>query len=442
MSAPTPQPRWSTYGIGLAALGGLVIRLCYVLLVRRDIGVGLGLNDAAYYHQAANLLADGRGFIEPFLDRRGVSSPAADHPPLYIVYLALFSFVGLDTPLDHQLASCLLGTATVVLLGLAGRRAAGPAAGVIVAVAAAGYPNLWAYDGFLVSESMAQLWVAVCLLLAYRLHDAPSTRAVVLLGAAIGASTLSRAELCLLVPLLLWPLVARAQEPSLDRRQRWRLAGAGTAAAVLVVVPWVGYNLARFEEPVLLSNGFEVTLLTSSCDLTYYGDFIGYWSKTCVDDSLVGSGLTDSSDRSELAAHYRSTAFEYIGDNLHQLPKVVAARIGRVTGLYAPRQQIALDVFPEGRELTTARLAAIGYYGCAIFAVVGGLALRRQRRPVLPVVVPPVIVLITVTVTFATTRYRATAEPALVLAAGVGFHATVMRIVAARRSREATDAGT
>lgn len=431
-----PEARFRL-GLAIIAAVALAIRCAYVLFVRRDIGVGLGLNDAAYYQEAANLLADGNGFIEPFLHRRGLSSQAADHPPLYIVYLAFYSFLGFDSALAHQLATCLLGTTTVVLVALVARRAAGEGAGLAAGVVAAVYANLWAYDGFLVSESMAQLWVAATLLLAYRFIDRPGVRSVAALGVAIGFATLSRAELCLLVPLLVWPAVIGRR--SIDRRGRWRLAAAGTAAAVAVVTPWVGYNLSRFEEPVLLSNGFEVTLLSASCDITYYGDYIGYWSKTCVEDVLAGSGLTDESDRSELASLYRQAAFEYIGDNAGHLPLVVAARIGRVTGLFNVGQQMTLDVFPEGRERPTVRMALAGYYLCVALGAYGAVHLRRLGRPVLPLLAAPVIVILTVTITFASTRYRATAEPALATLAGIGAYALLMSLLEnlRRRSRPA-----
>lgn len=429
-----PEARFRL-GVALIAIAALAIRTSYVLFVRRDVGVGTGLNDAAYYHEAANLLADGRGFIEPFLHRRGISSQAADHPPLYIAYLAVFSFLGFDSPLAHQLATCLIGTATVVLLAFAARRIAGEAAGLVTGVVAATYANLWAYDGFLVSESMAQLWAAAALLLAYRFIDRPAVRSVAALGAAIGAATLSRAELCLLVPLLVWPAVVRARE--VGRSDKWRLAAVGTAASLAVVLPWVGYNLSRFDEPVLLSNGFEVTLLSASCDKTYYGDYIGYWSKTCVEDVLAASGLTDESERSQLATLYRRAAFDYIGDNAGHLPAVVAARLGRVTGLFKPGQQTTLDVFPEGRERPTANAALASYYACVLLGVVGALHLRRLGRPVLPLLATPVIVLLTVTITFATTRYRATAEPALATLAGIGAVSLLASL--RRRTRPADD---
>jgi hypothetical protein len=51
--------------------------------------------------------------------------------------------------------------------------------------------------------------------------------------------------------------------------------------------------------------------------------------------------------------------------------------------------------------------------------------LRKRRIPVFPLLAPPAIVFVAVTITFATTRYRASAEGAVCLLAAVGVDALV-----------------
>src|SRR5712691_6307922 len=114
--------RWSV-ALGAIAVLGLGIRIGYVLLFKNPIPVR---GDPYYYHNGANLLVDGHGFVHPFLFlEKGQSVPGADHPPAYIVALAASSLVGLRSFLAHQLWSCVMGTATVVVVGLAGREIAG-----------------------------------------------------------------------------------------------------------------------------------------------------------------------------------------------------------------------------------------------------------------------------------------------------------------------------
>jgi 4-amino-4-deoxy-L-arabinose transferase-like glycosyltransferase len=411
----------------LAAISAaaLAIRVAYVLIVRQDAGVG---GDAIYYHFGANLLADGHGFIVPLEVARGLTLQAADHPPLYLLWLALPSVFGLDTPVWHMLWSCLLGTTTVVVIGLAGREIAGPRVGVIAAGLAAIYPNIWSHDGFLQSETMAILAASVATLLAYRYWHRPSLGRLAALGAVCGAAALSRSELLLLVPLVVVPLVFLT--PRIDLRKKLQWLSVSGLATVVLLAPWVGYNLTRFDHPVFLSTGYEVTLLTASCDTTYYGSLTGYWSQEC------GIRTPRRADQSQKALAYREAALDYISANKARVPVVVLARWGRITGVFRPAQQARLDHLVEGRERWVAWSSLGMFYVIAPLAIAGAVVLRRRRVPVFPLVALPAIALFAVTVTFATNRYRAIAEGALVLLAAVAIDAGV-RWLRARRHRSA-----
>src|SRR5262249_27233739 len=158
-----------------------VVRVSWVLIARRDFALK---GDDFFYHWQANALADGKGFLNPYTWKAfGRLEPSAAHPPLYSLYLALWSKVGLDTPLSHRRASCVLGVAAVVVVGFVGRRIAGDWAGILAAGAAAVYPQLWINDGMLISESMYVLVIAATLLFAYRLWDSRSWADAAVLGA-------------------------------------------------------------------------------------------------------------------------------------------------------------------------------------------------------------------------------------------------------------------
>lgn len=413
--------RW----IATISAAALVIRVGYVLLVRQDAGVG---GDAIYYHFGANLLADGHGFIVPLEFARGLTLQAADHPPLYLLWLALPSVFGFDTPVWHMLWSCLLGTSTVVVIGLAGREIAGPRVGVIAAGLAAIYPNIWSHDGFLQSETMAILAASVAILFAYRYWHRPSLGRLAALGGVCGVAALTRSELLLLVPLVVVPLALLTRTIDLRKKLQWLLVSG--IATVVVLAPWVGYNLSRFEHPVFLSTGYEVTLLTASCDTTYYGSLIGYWSQEC------GIATPRKADQSQKALAYRRAALDYISANKTRVPVVVLARWGRITGVFRPAQQARLDHLVEGRERWLAWSSLSMFYVIAPLAIFGAFVLRRRRVPVFPLVALPAIALIAVTLTFATNRYRAIAEGALVILAAVAIDAGV-RWLCTRRSRSA-----
>ena len=113
--------------------------MAYVWFIRRH--VTLHISDALYYHASANLLATGHGFILPFAPAGHAPVQAADHPPLYIVYLAAFSLVGVRSITGHLLASTLLGAASIVVAGFAGRDIVGPRTGLVAARAGGRLPE-------------------------------------------------------------------------------------------------------------------------------------------------------------------------------------------------------------------------------------------------------------------------------------------------------------
>src|SRR3954451_6223834 len=146
---------------GAVAAAGHAVRLVYVLALTPHLR---GLGDATYYHELANRLADGAGFVDP-----GNGTPTALHPPLFPLLLALPSLLGLDSYTAHRVAVCLIGTGTIVVVGLVARHLASERAGLIAACLAAACPTLISADGAVMSETLLGLLVALCMLAAYRL---------------------------------------------------------------------------------------------------------------------------------------------------------------------------------------------------------------------------------------------------------------------------------
>ena len=422
MSTPKADARSFARWVALITGVGLIGRIAYVLFVTRHYTVW---GDAYFYHESSNLIADGKGFINP-IDwiENHLRIQAADHPPLYLIYLAGWSWIGVTSTTGHMLVSVLLGAATIAVTAYAGKEIAGPRVGLIAAALVCIYPNVWAPDGMLLSETMAILTVSLTMLLAYRFWHHPSLARAAWMGVAVGLATLSRSELVLMSVLVIVPLVLLVRAVSFARRVGWIAAAAATCLAV--VGPWVAFNMTRFDHPVYLSAGYEITLSTATCDLTWYGEFTGYWNIQCPIGVLERHGVDSrGADQSQLAKLFRQDSIDYIRSHEKRAPYVVLARWGRITGLYKPLQQVNLDHFPEGRNIWVARAALAGWYIVAPLAVGGTLVLRKRRIPVFPLLAPPVVVFIAVTITFATTRYRASAEGALCLLAAVGVDALV-----------------
>jgi 4-amino-4-deoxy-L-arabinose transferase-like glycosyltransferase len=398
-------------------LAGLAWRVAYVWFIRRH--VTLHISDALYYHASANLLATGHGFILPFAPAGHAPVQAADHPPLYIVYLAAFSLAGVRSITGHLLASTLLGAASIAVAGLAGREIAGARVGLVAAMLVAVYPNTWRYDGMMLSETMVILVSLVCVWLAYRYWDHPTRGRMIAVGAAVGLAALSRSELVLLALFLVVPLALLT--PGASRRLRLRRTVVGLAAFATVLAPWVAFNMARFDHTVLMSQNVGGTLATSNCDYVYYGRLIGYWNYQCGVHYLTDrhiNGLNGAADRAEF-----NGGMAYIKSHLGRVPLVMAARVGRISGVFKPRENAQLDVYLEYTTPWVSYWGMYLYYPVALLAVVGGVILRRRGRPVFPLLAPIVAVLVTVALFYAATRFRAAAEGALCLLAAVAIDA-------------------
>jgi len=425
------------YWLGAISFAGLLIRVVYVWHWRREPTVEIVLrdNDAAYYHQASRLLADGRGFLNPFFSAPGHPYQSADHPPAYQLFLAFFAKLGLDGSTEQLLVTAVfLGTPTIALSGLAGRALLSEPVGLVAASLVAVAPNVWSWDGMLLSESAAMFAVTLTLWAAYCYFRTPSLRLAVVVGGSVALAAMCRAELVLLLPLVALPLVWRHGET--DPKARWRRVSGVAAIAVVIIGPWIAYNLGRFEKRVYLSVGAEITLASATCDATYYGSGTGYWNFFCakaIRDRIRADYppryvTVDGQrreipqlDQSEEARFFREAATDYIGDHLGRVPVVVLARWGRVLYLWNPSHVVTADSAIEGRDRWVARAGWFTFYPLVAFAIAGAIALRQSRVPVYPILAVFVTVFAAVTLAFGTPRYRASAETALCLLAAVGL---------------------
>jgi 4-amino-4-deoxy-L-arabinose transferase-like glycosyltransferase len=370
---------------------------------------GLGRSyDEIYYTGAARAVADGDGF------RFGVLEPAEEqgiHPPMTSVALApVAKFT--DDELPMRLLVAAVGALVVLLVGLVGLSVAGPRVAYIAAGLAAVYPNLWMNDGLLLSETFAAAGTAAAVWCTYRLLATRGWWWAAGAGVACGVAMLSRSELALLVPVMVLPaiLVARTPPPA----QRLRHAAVACVAAGLVVAPWVSSNLRRFEEPVLLSHGDGNVLIGANCDSTYHGSLLGFHDGWCgVIDDLPA-------ENSKEAAIRRRAALEYIGDHLDRLPVVVAARVGRVWGVYG-QLQMGRIAQAEGRPLWASMAGLAMFWALVPLAVLGVRTLWRSGVRLLPLLAPFAIVTFNAAAFYGLTRFRIAAEVPLVVLAAVGI---------------------
>lgn len=413
----------------LTVVLGLVLRIAFVTLASFP---GLA-NDAVFFRLTASNLANGKGYSAPFPTNPHRLVATAAHPPLFSTVLSVFDLLGLQSVDAQRLALAFVGCSSVVVMGLLGRKVAGPTVGIIAAVIAALDP-LWLQPvATLMSESIYLIVIPLMLLLALRCLEHPSIGRFAILGGMIALAVLIRSEAIDFVVLIGVPLLLFASVPW---KTRSLFGLAFLAGLVLILGPWLIRNEVQMGGAVLSSQG-GVTLAGSYCDETFdranadYGSFSGF----CA-DALAGYFVKyvrppdEKTGWTELALDHEltSTSETYAHHHLGQLPAEVLAREASTWGLGNHTFQLDLAV-AGGRNRSFEQLGWIMYWLLLPFVLVGAVSLGKSSwRRLTIMVVPIVVVAINVAITYGSTRFRIAAEPSLAILAAVGVVAVARRI--------------
>jgi 4-amino-4-deoxy-L-arabinose transferase-like glycosyltransferase len=400
--------RPGTFRGRLAAIvaGAVALRLLYVLVLARHVPMA---GDSQFFNGEGNLVAEGKGYIEPFVNAAyGTSVPTAAHPPLYPTVLAGLSLVGLKSVLAHRALGAFLGGVTVVLVALIGRRAAGERVGLVAALVAALYPLLVAADGAPMSESLYGLLVAACLLVALRLRDARTVTIAATLGALIGLAALTRSEALLLLVLLGVPLTWRAWKPML----------ALFAACVVVLVPWTIRNYSAFDRLTLVSHNDSTVLAGANCDKTYHGVDLGGWRFDCISQRTTFK-------EGKQAAIWRREGLDYATGHAVRWPALVPVRVLRTWDLWQPHRQVELA---EGRARWAETAGVVAYFLLLPLAIGGAVLLwRRDRGAAAILLAPALLVTFSSAIGYGNPRFRHAFEISIVVLASAALVAVAER---------------
>jgi hypothetical protein len=426
---------------GSGGTGARVLGLTLLVVALTGVGVGVGRRRGGRTGRWAALAAGSVAIVVlvvamvPGLgaDRLGVARVEVEGGPELVLpdgeTVARAASIDESAVTAHRLASGLAGVGGVVLLGLVGRRLAGDRAGLLAAGLAAVYPLLWINDAMVLSEALYVPMVALAMLAAYRFWDHPSNGAAALLGLTVALAGLTRAEALLLGVFMVLPLVwGRRRElgwvPAVGR------LAVAAAVCLACVLPWVGYNLGRFEEPTTMTAGTGAVLSAGSCDVAYDGEFVGYYGASCFQQYVDQGWEVWPDPRAEESVRdvpSRRAALRYIREHLAEWPRVAWFRTGRLWYLYQPTQDLRLDYQVEGRGRTASQAGALLYAAVLPTALVGVMILACRRIPVSPLVAQAVVVTATAALTFGVTRYRVPADAAMVVAAAVAADALLRR---------------
>jgi 4-amino-4-deoxy-L-arabinose transferase-like glycosyltransferase len=407
-----PVPRGS-FRARLAAIvtGAVALRLLYVLVLARHVPMA---GDSQFFHAEGNLVADGRGYIEPFLDAAyGIHVPTAAHPPAYPTLLAGLSLFGGDSVLAQRSLGAFVGGTVIVLVALIGRRIGGERVGLAAAGLAALYPLLIAADGAPMSESLYGLFIASCLLMALKFQEQQSMKKAVTLGALIGLAALTRSEALLLLLLIGLPLTLR----------NWRATAALLVACLVVLAPWTIRNLSAFDRLTPISHNDSTVLAGANCPATYHGTDLGSWRFDCISDRRT-------LNEGKQAATWRREGLDYATDHAGRWPVLVPVRVLRTWDLWQPRRQVDQA---EGRARWAEAAGVAAYFLLLPFALFGAITLwRRARADALILLAPALLVTFSSAIGYGNPRFRHAFEISIVVLAAL----SLTTLASGRRDRK------
>ncbi len=448
------QQRRRIAALGLLAIFALAlaVRVFYNLTVARNY---VPLHDAADYDAIArHLLNEGCFCTAPHI-------PTTFRPPLFPLFLALVYQVGGANPLHARLALSVVGAGTCLLAALIARDLFGWRAGLVAGLIAATYPQLFIWDAWLYSESLAIFSYAACCLVALRL--ARSQRSLrtwggrwrwLAGGALFGLTALVRPNGVYALLAFIGFLVVAAAAPALSRRlsaphpsasaQRlsrrvaqlgaslqwiaprklsWRRAWLGAlllcVGFAVTLAPWVARNYVVTGGDFIPFTSIDGVVIAGAYnDLVYQQPiFQGQWANPSLVPAYLratGPQPKNCGPRCEVA---RSQQLSHLGEqwalsHLTELPFLV---IYRMDALWTPASSPAeegMPIWPAFATLYPLAVILLAFWG------MGMLIVRRRWQGLIPILFVAMVTLGAM-VFYGSPRMRAPMEPLLVVFAAV-----------------------
>jgi tetratricopeptide (TPR) repeat protein len=247
---------------------------------------------------SATLLSDGRIY-----DEWAVRIAAGDwlgsdvfyQAPLYPYFLAvLFKILGHHL-LTVRIVQAALGSASCIVLALAGKRFFGAGVGLVAGALLAVYPVSIFFDGLIQKSALDLFLVTLTLACVGEFQHRPRLRWLAAAGLAIGAFILNRENARVIYPVLIAWLWGAFRSTPWQRRIVWSTVLTAAVAVVLLPVGWRNYRV-----------GGEFLLSTSQLGPNFYiGNHAG---APGIYDSLLpdrGDPVVERADATRLAEEAR-----------------------------------------------------------------------------------------------------------------------------------------
>ncbi len=422
----SPPGRWTALRRGLrherawqvlagAVVVGFVLRLAWVLYATRE---PVGYHDPTFYEHLAWDLANGRGYV-------GESGlPTAYYPPGYPMILSAIFALVLHTPLPDNLPmagalmNLVFGTATILTVGLLGRRLVGPWVGAIAAIVVALFPSLILHTSLLLSETTFNFFLTATLLVLlwnpWR-NPAPGRDRIVAVGMLTG--------LCVLIrPVALPVLVAFAVGLWLARAP-WRVTcvriGLLALGVVAVVAPWTARNAVAMDAFVPIS--------TNTGDNLCIGNHDGAQGGFALPESCFEGVPPFPQDWGDVERNEETTrrALQWILDNPLEQPSLIWWR-NYYTFVNDRDPIVESTSYGEDPWMSPRMVDVLGttsdayFFGISAVAAVGVVAMAGRRRPRRWTYLLTMVAMITATWwTFGDVRFHLPLNPLLAVPAAI-----------------------
>ena len=406
MAGPTTRVRGFGPRLVCVVLAGAVLRLLYDVVVLHRLRLGI---DATWYYLEGGVIRHEHAFADPAVFATERAATAA-WPPLYPAFLALVQSVAGDSIRAAQLAGVATGSVTVALTGLIGRRIAGTRHRTRGCRARRDQPDPDRGGRF--ADGRDGLRPACAR------DDAAgvargSGRQRVAVGRGRRAGGIGRIDARRRVAARAVRDRTGCLERSSARLARGcRRASSSRARRRPSSSPRVGRarNARRVDAPTIATVSSSTAIAGANCGPTYAGDDLGSWEFACIRDDLrvmtdrARLDVDDPSRRAELRRRPRV-----------ELPVVGAARVSRDCGACGIPSTKSVGESLETRNRTWQYLVIGTGLVTLTVGIVGFVTLRRAKRAIGGLVGLVLMVTTVALTTYGNTRFRTTAEPALLI---------------------------
>jgi hypothetical protein len=344
-------------------------------------------------------------------------TPSACRPPgTPFILLPVYAIFGRSF-LAARLWFCLLSAACCPVVGWIGHRLAGPLTGLLAATWLAVYPGHAYFAVHFLSETPITLVTALAVAFHVEGLRRPSGWPDVAAGLAWGFGILVRPNLAVAAGLaVLITLAAR----TVAGRARVRKAAVVSAAAALVVVPWVARNAAVMGKPAVCTIVGGYTFWGAynpnvADDPNKLGGWVSATSMLDAEHPLTGGEV----EREATAYRY---GWAFIRARPERLPAMKLHALLRTVWAYH-------EVGNEKADLAF----RVGWIASLPFVVVGLVSLaRRVPLETLHLLTPVAAVLVTAMMFYGCSRFRDGAAPVWAVFAAAGVTAAWSRFFGGR----------